>query len=204
MSIKFFVVEDHTLMSRGIQEFLQHDPEFVCLGAAADKEHAVERLCRLYDESNLPDILILDLFLGSESGLDLLREVKATYPSIKVVMYSMCSNPGIISLALEIGAGGFVSKAASESELITAAKQVYKGSPYVTSEFMAALFTYKNLMDSLTKQERNILNKVIERKDSYEIAQELNLNIRSIENYLSRIYSKTGCRGHEELIEKFG
>ena len=91
-----------------------------------------------------------------------------------------------------------------EVELLKAVTSVAAGGSYVQQNLVTSLFTYRNLLDSLTKQEQNILKKIIERKQNEQIASELNLTIRSVDNYLTRIYSKTCCRGHEELVAKFG
>lgn len=203
-SVTYFVVEDHTLTNLGIRQFFSAKDEFVCKGFAYDKNEATEKMKKLAEENKLPAILILDLMLGNSSGLEILKMVREEYPDIKVVVYSMYTNPGILSLALEYGALGFVSKDSMDVELLKAVNTVAEGGSYVQQSLVTSLFTYRSLLDSLTKQEQNILKKIIERKQNEQIAAELNLTIRSIENYLSRIYSKTGCRGHEELIKNFG
>lgn len=203
-SVTYFVVEDHTLTNLGIRQFFSAKDEFVCKGFAYDKNEATEKMKKLAEENKLPAILILDLMLGNSSGLEILKMVREEYPDIKVVVYSMYTNPGILSLALEYGALGFVSKDSMDVELLKAVNTVAEGESYVQQSLVTSLFTYRSLLDSLTKQEQNILKKIIERKQNEQIAAELNLTIRSIENYLSRIYSKTGCRGHEELIKNFG
>ena len=203
-SVTYFVVEDHTLTNLGIRQFFSAKDEFVCKGFAYDKNEATEKMKKLAEENKLPPILILDLMLGNSSGLEILKMVREEYPDIKVVVYSMYTNPGILSLALEYGALGFVSKDSMDVELLKAVNTVAEGGCYVQQSLVTSLFTYRSLLDSLTKQEQNILKKIIERKQNEQIAAELNLTIRSIENYLSRIYSKTGCRGHEELIKNFG
>lgn len=202
--VKFFVVEDHSLTNLGIRQFFSRRDNFVCCGFASGKDEAIEKFMELKAENALPDILILDLNLGEYSGLDVLKTVKEQYPETKVVVYSMYTNPGILSLALDNGALGFVSKDSMEGELLKAVDEVVHGGSYVQQNLVTSLFTYRSLLDSLTKQEQNILKKIIERKDNEKIASELNLTLRSVENYLSRIYGKTGCRGHEELIKKFG
>lgn len=202
--VSFFVVEDHSLTNLGIRQFFSGKPEYVCCGFASEKDEAIEKFEELAAKNQLPDILILDLNLGEYSGLDVLKVVKEKYSSIKTVVYSMYTNPGILSLALDNGALGFVSKDSMESELLRAVTEVVRGGSYVQQTLVTSLFTYRSLLDSLTKQEQNILKKIIERKQNEQIASELNLTIRSVENYLSRIYGKTGCRGHEELIAKFG
>ena len=202
--IRFFVVEDHSLTNLGIRQFFSGKEEYTCCGFASEKDEALEKLQKLAATDQLPDIMILDLNLGECSGLDILKVVKDKYSSVKVVVYSMYTNPGILSLALDNGALGFVSKDSMEGELLRAVTEVVRGGSYVQQTLVTSLFTYRSLLDSLTKQEQNILKKIIERKQNEQIASELSLTIRSVENYLSRIYSKTGCRGHEELITKFG
>lgn len=202
--INYFVVEDHSLTNLGIRQFFSAKEEFVCCGFAYDKDEAADKIEKLAGENNLPAVMILDLTLGNASGLEILKLIKEKYNSVKVVVYSMYTNPGILSLALEYGALGFVSKDSMEGELLKAVTCVVEGGSYVQQNLVTSLFTYRSLLDCLTKQEQNILKKIIERKQNDQIAFELNLTIRSVENYLSRIYSKTGCRGHEELIAKFG
>lgn len=199
-----FVVEDHSLTNLGIRQFFGERPNFIICGFASERDEAINKITELAAENNLPDILILDMNLGACSGLDVLQVVKDKYPTIKVVVHSMYTNPGILSLALDYGALGFVSKDSMETELLRAVTDVVNGGSYVQQSLVTSLFTYRNLLDSLTRQEQNIFKKIIERKDNEQIAAELNLTLRSVENYLSRIYGKTGCRGHEELIKKFG
>ena len=203
-TIHFFVVEDHSLTNLGIRQFFSGKEEYICSGFASDKNEALEKFEELNESNNLPDILILDLNLGECSGLDVLKVVKEKYSSTKVIVYSMYTNPGILSLALDNGALGFVSKDSMESELLHAVSEVVNGGSYVQQNLVTSLFTYRNLLDGLTRQEQNIFKKIIERKSNEQIAQELDLTLRSVENYLSRIYSKIGCRGHEELIKNFG
>lgn len=201
---KFFVVEDHTLTNLGIRELLESNEGFSCVGFAFRKAEAVEKLSALSDSGSLPDILILDLFLGNESGLELLREIRAKFPSIKILVYSMYAKPGILLLALEAGAHGFVEKSAPETILLCAINDILSGQTFVQQNLVSPLITYKTMYDGLTKQEQKILKKVLERKTKAQIAEELNIATRSVDNYFSRIFEKTGTKGHEELIEKFG
>ena len=204
MSFKnIFVVEDHSLTNRGIRELLK-DHNYNCVGFAFTKTEALQKLSELKQESNLPDILILDLFLGTESGLDLLTEIKAKHPDIKVICYSMYENPGIVSLVFENKADGFVLKSSSEKELLVAIEKISAGETYVQQNLISPLLTYRSVYDGLTKQEQIIFKKLIERKTKQQIVKELNIVQRTLENYLSRIYMKTGVKNHEELLQKFG
>ena len=200
---KFFVVEDHTLTNLGIRELLESKDGFFCSGFAFGKAETIEKLSELSDSGSLPDILILDLFLGKESGLELLREIRAKFPSIKILVYSMYAKPGILSLALEAGAHGFVEKSSPETILLCAINDILSGQTFVQQNLVSPLITYKTMLDGLTKQEQKILKKLLERKTKAQISEELNIVPRSVDNYLSRIFEKTGTKGHKELIEKF-
>ena len=201
---KIFVVEDHTLTNLGIRQLLESNEGFSCVGFAFGKAETIEKLSELSDSGSLPDILILDLFLGKESGLELLREIRVKFPSIKILVYSMYAKPGILSLALEAGAHGFVEKSAPETILLSAINDILSGQTFVQQNLVSPLITYKTMYDGLTKQEQKIFKKLLERKTKAQIAEELNIVTRSVDNYLSRIFEKTGTKGHEELIEKFG
>ena len=144
------------------------------------------------------------MFLGDENGLDILREVKAMLSSIKVIVYSMYAKPGIVSLALEGGADGFVLKSAPESELFAAIETVLGGETYVQQTLVSPLFTYRTIFDGLTRQEQAVLKKLIERKSRSQIAKEMNIVERSVDNYFTHVFEKTGCRNVQEIIDKFG
>lgn len=208
----FFVVEDHTVTNIGLVQLIEQKTELKCSGSALSKSEAEEKLKALANGSNetgsrtsaLPELLILDLFLGEESGLDLLREVRTDYPEIKILVYSMYAKPGILSLVLEAGVHGFVEKSAPEPILITAVKSILAGETFVQQNLVAPLFTYKTMFDGLTKQEQNVFKKILERKSKEQIAEELNIIPRSVDNYFTHIFEKTACKNVHEVIKKFG
>lgn len=202
----FFVVEDHALTNLGIRQFLENEAGFVCKGFASTKTESFDKLVELsiMGPSGLPEILVLDLFLGDESGIDILREIKIHFPTIKTVVYSMYSNPGNVTLLLEIGAEGFVSKAGTEKELLKAIGAVKRGESYIQPTLFASLKTYQNILDSLTKNERFILNKIIERKTVEQISELLEVSETAVQSLLSRILSKTGSKTQKDLITQFG
>lgn len=196
----FFIVEDHTVTNIGLKALIKEKTGTECLGSAFTKSEAEEKLAEL---TRLPDIIILDLYLGKESGLELLKIIREKYPSVKILIYSMYSKPGILSITLEQGAHGFVDKSAPESILITAIKNILSGETYVQQNLISPLFTYKTMYDGLTKQEQRIFTKILEQKSKSQIADEFNIVPRTVDNYVSRILDKTGCRNLEEIFEKF-
>lgn len=202
----FFVVEDHTVTNIGLVQLIAQKTGMECSGSGLSKRDAAEKLASLSKDGaeNLPEILILDLFLGEESGLDLLKEIRRDYPEVKVLVYSMYAKPGILSLVLEADAHGFVEKSAPEAILISAIKNILVGETFVQQNLVAPLFTYKTMFDGLTKQEQKVFKKILERKSKEQIAEELNIIPRSVDNYFTHIFEKTGCKNVHEVIEKYG
>ena len=202
----FFVVEDHTVTNIGLVQLVAQKTGLECAGSALSKSEALEKIKILADSGTekIPDIMILDLFLGEESGLDLLRQIRSDYPTVKVLVYSMYVKPGILSLVLEAGAHGFVEKSAPESVLIMAVKNILAGETFVQQNLVSPLFTYKTMFDGLTKQEQNVFKKILERKSKAQIAEELNIIPRFVDNYFTHIFEKTGCKNAQEVISEFG
>lgn len=143
--------------------------------------------------------MILDLYLNSESGLEFIKEVTKRYPKVKTVVYSMYENAGIVALALEYGAKGYVCKSSEEKELFTAIKRVSEGESYIQSALVQPLIVYHSLLESFTKKEAAVIKKAVENKPNELIAKELSISVRTVENYLSRIYEKTGCQSRSDL-----
>ena len=202
----FFVVEDHTVTNIGLTSLIGQKTGLACLGSAFSKSEALKKIRALAESGseNLPGIIILDLFLGEESGIDVLRFVRSEYPSIKILVYSMYAKPGILSLVLEEGAHGFVEKSAPESILITAVKKIISGETFIQQNLVSSLFTYKTMYDGLTRQEQNVFKKILERKGKVQIAEELGISPRSVDNYFTRIFEKTACKNIHEVISKYG
>ena len=202
--VSFFVIEDHSLTNLGIRQCIENSTGFSCAGFASTEQEAFEKLTELSLRGSLPSVIVLDLFLGGDSGVDVLCEVVRHFPDVNVIVYSMYSNPGIVNLVLESGARGFVSKSSAESELIEAVRKIAAGEKYVQKSLLVTLNTYKNVFASLTKTEQSIFKKAIGRATTEQISCDLAIAPNSVLNYLSRIYAKTGCRNQDELVARFG
>ena len=99
----FFVVEDHTVTNIGLVQLVSQKTGLECIGSALSKSEALEKIKMLADgtenhNAGLPDIMILDLFLGEESGLDLLRQIRSDYPTVKVRFIQCMQNPEFFRL----------------------------------------------------------------------------------------------------------
>jgi len=204
MTKTFFIIEDHSLMRHGIATWLSNNSNWECVGTAENKEDAITKLNEL---SDLPSIIVTDINLGADSddysGIQLIREIKEKFPASKSICYSMFKSPGLIKMAMDAGAFGYVSKNAGEKELLECMEQVIQGLKYIEKSLSQAVITYNNEVSSLTKREQSVLDLIIQHKSNEEIARILGVQKRAIETYTSRLYDKTGCANRQELIDMF-
>lgn len=210
MSKNFFIIEDHTITNIGLQKIIPQKTDLICSGFAFTKSEAEEKLEKLFLDSqknlnsaSFPNLIILDLFLGAENGLDVLQTIRTKYKDVKVLVYSMYAKPGILSLTLEKGANGFVEKSAPESILIEAINSILKGENFIQQSLVSPLITYKTMYDGLTRQEQKILSLILEQKTKSQISATLNIVPRTVDNYISRILDKTGAKNIDDIVKKF-
>ena len=205
MEKSFFLVEDHSLMRQGIVAFLSKLPEFRCAGMAGTAQEFLDVVAQPAG-GLLPDVLVTDLNISGSmgGGISLIRQCRTNYPSIKIVVYSMYIAASVVSSALKAGADAYVSKLSNEEELGTALREVLAGRSYIDSAVSSQMLAYERSLSLFSRKEQEILNLVLHGKNNAGIAEALNLKKRSVENYLSRIYDKTGFSSKEELVEHYG
>lgn len=199
----FIIVEDHELVREGATKLVEEKSGHTCAGKCKSIEEAVS-LIKPYAEKGEQIVCLVDINLGDEDGLDLIKICSAEYPNVFCIAYTMFSGSGIINQAIDAGAKGYVSKNADISELVTAFDKVIAGGIYIEANLAQHYIIFNSLVKSLTKRELAVFNMILQKKSTGEIADNLEISIRTAENYFSRIYDKLGVRGKDELIAKFG
>lgn len=206
MTNTFFIIEDHSLMLHGIISWITENSHWKCIGSAQNEVDSLEKLNELCkSETTTPSVIITDINLGTENndylGIELIKKLKAENTNIKCICYSMYKSPGIIKLAMDAGASGYITKSASERELVECMNQVQNGEIYIERNLHLAIETYKEAVSSLTQKEMEIVNLMLNHKTNDEISDIMNIKKRTVESYTSRIYDKIGCSNRSELIE---
>jgi len=205
MKKSFFLVEDHSLMRQGIISYLTKNSEFICAGVAATAQEFFLAMSQ-GSGAGQPDVLITDLnFDGSMStGISLIQSCRKKFPSFKIVVYSMYAAASVVSSAISAGADAYVSKLSDEEELVIALRRVFNDKTYIDSSISSQLIDYERSLSMFTHRETEILKLILMGKQNSIIAETLEVSKRSVENYISHIYDKTGFSSREELIEHFG
>jgi DNA-binding NarL/FixJ family response regulator len=192
------LVDDHVMIRRGLAARLSAEGRFCIAAEAASLSEARGLLATL---NRAPDLVILDIALGDENGLELIGAVQERGGGTSAVLvYSVFEDLFRIQSAMHLGARGYVSKAAGEAELLAAVDAVMAGRIWLDPKLKLKNTAAPDIYSLFTRREREILSLVQNHYDNPKIAKTLSLQLRTIENYLSRIYDKTGTTSRNDLI----
>ena len=203
-SYKILVVDDHTILRTGLRQTLEKHPGFSLVGEAADGVAALKLL-----RETEPDIVLLDIHLPNMNGLEISKKILAARPTTKIIIFSSDAARPLVDEALEIGVCGYVSKSSSVDELITAISSVMAGKLFLSADVSGDILSdyRKSLVGEpvkaeslLSDREKHLLRLIAEGKRNKEISSELNLGIKSIEAYRSRLMKKLNCSSLAELV----
>jgi DNA-binding NarL/FixJ family response regulator len=205
MRTKILLVDDHPLFREGLRSLIDSSDSATVIGEAGDGAEAV----RLAGELR-PDLVIMDLTMPVMNGIDATREITAKYPDIRILALSMETNRFFVVEALKAGATGYVLKDTAFAELSDAINIVAKGETYLprkvatllVREFLQcipedATVVYQNL----TPRERQILQSIADGKNVKEIAYELGISHKTVENQRQAIMQKLNLFSIAELTK---
>ena len=189
MLARILLVDDHTLVRQGLRSLLEREG-FTIVGEASDGLEAVERTRDLS-----PDIVVMDISMPSENGLNAAREIHKSFPDTKVVLLTQHSEDMYIADALEAGVAGYVLKSQVSSDLLHAIRQVSNGHVYISPGISGAVLTaYKSRLDKksdvLTLRERQVLQLIAEGKTTRDVASLLFISVKTAETHRSRLMQK--------------
>jgi len=204
--IPIMLIDDHPLAINGIGAWLIGTGRFTICATAGNITEAVSLIEGM---NELPEIIILDISLGEEDGLEFIPKLEelcknknangssdALIPNILVC--SMYEDPFLIQQAFDMGAKAFISKSAKSSEVITAIDALLEGGTYINPNYK--LDNLNQAWSLLSRRENEIVALVKRNLNNRQIAKRLCLSIRTVENHITRIYFKTDTKSREELI----
>lgn len=196
--MKILVVDDHAVVREGVRRLLNSMPLVEVLEAAT----AQEALATLRKE--MPHIVILDINLNGSSGLELLQRLKGEQKNVRIIMFTMYSEPNYVLRALRAGASAYVSKSAPAGEVLTAVRSVIEGERYVGPDAATALaFASPGLEDPLEKlsnREIEILRLLGEGKSLSQIAATFGIAYKTVANTCCRLKEKLGLERTADLV----
>lgn len=199
MTHSLFIVDDHFMLRKGIAAYLEEKTFWRITGTFADSKSCLEKL----ESSALPEIIMIDIQLGKESGFDLVSCLKSKFPQVKVVIYSMFDTLGFKLQAKDLGAQGFISKASSDEKLVTCLNTVKNGGTYYEENDLSIQKELDSIVPFLKENERRVFELVLQGKSNDQIKDDLFLGLHTVENYVSYILNISNCKNRKQLIEKF-
>lgn len=192
---RILIVDDHTLFRAGIRALLAHNPGIEVVGEADDGRDAIRDVGQL-----APHLVLMDLSMPGMNGIEAITEIKRRYPDVRVLVMTLHKTEDYIHASLKAGADGYVLKDATQEEFRVAIRSVLLGKTYLSIDVSSKVVTgylgggkssgATSIYDSLTHREREVLKLVAEGKANKNIAEFLNLSVKTIEKHRSNLMSK--------------
>lgn len=196
-TIRILIVDDHPVVRRGIVSLLSNHADFEVVGEADTVRSALELV-----EQRAPDIVLLDVRLPNESGLDLLTQLRDR--NMKVLVLTSFDDEEHVRVALQNGAAGFVLKSVSDDMLCGAIRTIYQGgrvlSAQITEQMVQQLTgaVPGSQETTFTEEERRIIRLLIEGASNDRIAAEVYMSVASIKRKLRVIFTKLNVQNRAQ------
>jgi DNA-binding NarL/FixJ family response regulator len=200
--IRVLIVDDHAIVRRGLRALLSHEFHGAAFGEASDAGQALEQL-----RKEEWDVALLDINLPGKSGLDLLKELKAEWPRLPVLVLSAHSEDQFAVRVLKAGAEGYMTKDTVLEELAKAVSKILAGGRYVSPALAEklALGVRRDLTrtphETLSDREYEVMSRIASGKTVTEIAEELSLSAKTISTYRARVLEKLGVKNSAEIVQ---
>jgi len=202
---RILLVDDHAVVRFGIAQLINRQEDLVVCGEEEDASRALSAITSLK-----PDLVIADISLKDSSGLELMRNIKAQYPAIPVLVVSVHDESVYAEIAFRAGALGYLMKQEALEKILTAVRRVLSGGIYV-SEVLAAkmlkqqvrgqIHVSESPVKALSDRELEVFQLIGQWKKTREIADELHLSVKTIEYYREQIKRKLNLKNAAELTQ---
>lgn len=195
-NISVFIVDDHFMVIEGIRSILQDEENINWLGHSMNASSCMDFL-----EKYRPDVILMDISLPDESGIDLCRKVKKQYPKIKILGLSTYNQQSVIRDMLKNGASGYLLKNASKEELTDAISSVMKGESYLCMEAAESLKNPETSVPIITKREKEVLGLICDGFTNTEIAEKLFISLPTANTHRKSLLAKFGAKNVASLVK---
>jgi DNA-binding NarL/FixJ family response regulator len=202
---RVLLVDDHAVVRFGIAQLINRQPDLVVCNEQEDARKALDAITKL-----APDLVIADLSLKDSSGLELIRNIKAQYPKMPILVVSIHDETVYAEIAFRAGALGYLMKQEALERIITAIRRVLAGSVYVSDGLAAKMLqqqvrgntdVQQPAIKSLSDREVEVFHLIGQWKKTKEIAGELHLSVKTVEYYREQIKRKLNLKDASELTQ---
>jgi len=197
--IRVMLVDDHTMVRRGLATFLKVFDDLQLAGEAESGAAAIQLCGEL-----LPDVVLMDMLMPDMDGASATRAIRQQYPQVQVIVLTSFKEGELIKNALEAGAIGYLLKDVSADDLVRAIRAAHAGRATLSPEAAQALVETANHPPApgldLTEREREVLTLMVEGLNNTQIAGRLTVSSSTIKSHVSNILSKLGVASRTEAV----
>jgi DNA-binding NarL/FixJ family response regulator len=201
---RVFIVDDHPLVREGLANLINRQDDLIVCGEAEDSAQAIASIKKAQ-----PDVALIDISLKNESGLELVKHLENQFPQVALIVLSMHDEDLYAERALRAGARGYVMKREASKSVLASIRRVLKGEVYVSKRIVKRIA--KRLISSreavatspverLSDRELEIFRLLGQGCTTSQIARDLNLSLKTVQEYCARAKEKFGVKSLLELL----
>jgi DNA-binding NarL/FixJ family response regulator len=202
---KIFIVDDHPIVRKGLSQMINQETDLMVCGEADSAQHALESLKKFQ-----PDLMIVDISLQGIDGIELIKIIKARYGNLPVLVVSMHDESLFAERALRVGARGYIMKQEAIEKMMEAIRKVLRGELYISEGVSANIVkrfidgkaeTNQSTIEILSDRELEVFQLIGQGIGTRQIADNLNVSVKTVESYRANIKEKLKLKNATELMK---
>lgn len=199
-TISILLVDDHPVVRQGYRRVLENQSDFRVVAEADNAAGAYAAF-----KTHTPDVVVMDISMKGASGLEAIRNIRARDDRARILVFSMHGEAALVKTAFNSGASGFVTKSSEPAALIQAIRSVARGERAMSDDIAHALAEdslnpSQSMLERLGEREIEILRQLAAGSTADQIAANLNLSLKTIQNYHYMVKAKTGLQTDAQLV----
>ena len=201
---RIVIVDDHPLLRKGVGQLINNEKDLLVVGEAEDAAKALTAI-----ELSRPDVALIDISLGGASGIELLKNIKARFPKLQVLVLSMHDESVYAHRALRAGASGYIMKQEATEKVLTALRKVLRGEVYLSERLGTRMLNTlvggrssaaASPIEALSDRELEVFSLIGQGLGTRPIAEKLHLSVKTIESHRAHIKDKLNLQSATELV----
>ena len=202
---RVLLVDDHPMVRERLAEVINREPDLVVSGEAEDRHEALDAIT-----AKLPDLVIVDLKLKQSDGLELIKDIRARWPKIRMLVVSMHDESLYAERVIRAGALGYITKQEATRKILLAIRRVLSGNVYLNDRISSRIITRLSRKDEsfdatpaeiLADREFQVFELTGRGLNTHEIAQRLHIAVKTVETYRARIKEKLKLADASDLLQ---
>lgn len=201
---RILLIDDHPLLRTGIGQLISQQKDMTICGEVDDSLKALDAI-----QEKSPDIVVLDITLKKMSGIEVLKHIKVRFPKVKVLILSMHDETLYAPRALRAGASGYIMKQEAAENVIAALRKINSGEVYISERMATQMLSrmvggratpISSPVDLLSDRELEVFTLLGRGDGTRDIAEKLNLSVKTIESHRAHIKEKLNLKNATELV----